>query len=1171
MPLDFMKILKPGKLKISHYLTLIFMILCMGVNIIFIITCYKSASKQAMNEIVHRLTDTVSIAALGLDGDLHADIVASKDDKSAAYATFKSTLQKIQQASSDIHFIYTMERSPRGEILFVVDAETNPEQMAPLGSMYTDASPLLKSHFDHMTGPVVETSFYTDHWGTWLSGYAAFNNANGTRAGVLGIDISAKTILKHQKKLLFISLCVFFFSLPLMFVLSIYLGRKIGKPINAMKIGAEQITAGNLDIQLKIPPFQELASLAHALNHMGSALKQEQENLREMALKYRSIFDNASEGIFQTTPAGQLLTANAAMIKMMGYSSFDDFQQGIDNKIHRIYGNKKDREDFLQKLQASGQVDSLRLQARHRNGSLFWVELTAHIQDYKGDGHPIIEGSIKDITIRIEKEEAQRQKKVAEAASLAKSEFLANMSHEIRTPLNAVMGLTDLVARTDMTPSQQEYLRKIKVASHTLLAVINDILDFSKIEAGRMSLEKTNFSIHETMANLAEMFAHRAYEKDLELIIDIDESTPAALVGDPVRLGQILINLVGNAIKFTEKGEIVVHVAPHDKPDPAPSTTISLDFSVSDTGIGIPEDRMNQLFQSFSQADASTTRKFGGTGLGLAICRKLTRLMGGDITVTSQPGSGSTFSFTVRLECQPEKNQIAMIPPRDLRGLRVLIVDDNRTSLEILSTAIRSFQMEAHTASSGNAAIALLENPNNFFDLVLMDWKMPGLNGIETARQIKSNLNLERVPIICMVSAHGREDLIQYSEKRFLDAFLHKPVNLSLLFDTIMELFGRHDAVVNPTVVKRMQLPEQKHAMLKGKKILLVEDNEINQEVALEWLHTVGIETKVASNGKEALEILETHLPHGVLMDIQMPVMDGFEATRLIRNQSQFKDLPIIAMTAHALKGDRERCVSAGMNDHVAKPIDPEALFDTLAKWIVKKENSVPPEHPNPHPVLTSEKGEATLDLPGIDTRSGLFRVNHNRPLYLKLLNSFVRDFSSAHENILRFLESNDRDSAKRVAHSIKGVAANIGANTLSSRAADLETAFSGDILDTQPEMLKAFSMEITRVMDGIRTIAEIVPSRSARQNPPQPLTVTEKESLLNTLETVRDLLDDDLDGAGTLLESVLPQLDSLPEKSQVAALVEDLDNFDIDGAQEKLTAICNRLKIQEDSHVSGR
>ena len=1175
MPQNIMKILKPGRLKISHYLTLIFMIFCMGVNIIFTITCYKAASKQATNEITHRLTDTVAIAAQSLDGKLHADIVASKDQQSLEYTTFKTALQKIQQASSDIHFIYTMKKTPKGKISFVVDAETDPAQMAPLGSLYTDASTLLKSRFNHMTGPVVETAFYTDHWGTWLSGYAPFYTDNGTRAGVLGIDISAKTIVKHQKKLFFISLCVFFLSLPIMAVLSIYLGRKIGNPINAMKTGADEITAGNLDIQLEIPPFQELASLAHALNHMGSALKQEQQNLKEMALKYRNIFDNATEGIFQTTPAGQLVTANAAMVKMMGYDSFDAFQQGIDNKIHRIYDNEKDRENFLHELKTNGQVDSLRIRAKNKNGSPFWVEITAHILDYKGDGNPIIEGTIKDITIRLENEEARRQKKVAEAASRAKSEFLANMSHEIRTPLNAVMGLTDLVARTEMTSSQHEYLRKIKIASHTLLAVINDILDFSKIEAGRLSLEKTNFSIHETMANLSEMFAHRANEKELELIIDIDETTPAALVGDPVRLGQILINLVGNALKFTDKGEIVIHVAPQPGFDHSASA-ITLEFSVSDTGIGIPEDRINHLFQSFSQADASTTRKYGGTGLGLAICRKLTQLMGGDIKVTSQPGKGSTFSFTINLERQPEKNQIAMIPPRDLRGLRVLIVDDNKTSLEILSTAISSFKMEAHTASSGKEAIALLEKPQKPFDLVLMDWKMPGLNGIETARHIKSQLKLERVPIICMVSAHGREDLIQYSEKCFLDAFLHKPVNLSLLFDTIMELFGRHDSVVNTSQAKKTNSPEQNHTLLKGKTLLLVEDNEVNQEVALEWLHTAGMETMVANNGQEALEILANHLPHGVLMDIQMPVMDGFEATRQIRNQPKFKDLPIIAMTAHALKGDRERCVSAGMNDHVAKPIDPETLFATLTKWIGDKQSIISdttPDHSNPKPQSspTSDKNDETLKLQGIDTQTGLFRVNQNRELYLKLLNSFVRDFATAHEKISRFLATDDRESAKRMTHSIKGVAANIGADTLSSRAADLETAFSGDSFETQPKILKDFSEEMSRVVDGIRTMTETVQPLQVQQNPSVELSVKDKEELITTLETVKDLLDDDLDGAGTLLDSVLPQLKSLQEKSKLTALMEDLDNFDIDGAQEKLASICNRLKTKEDSHVSGR
>ena len=1197
MPTNIINSLKPGNLKISHSLTFLFMAICIFMNVIFTIAFYKAASNQAMNDIAQRLTDTVAIAAQSLDGDLHTYIAETKDQGSFAYKTFKTALQNIQQASSDIHFIYTMDKVPTGAIFFVVDAESDPAQMAKLGEHYTDASSLLSDQFDRLKGPVVESSFYTDHWGTWLSGYAPFYTSTGEKAGVLGIDISAETIMQHQNKLLLIAGSIFFISIPLLLIFSIYFGRKIGTPIDAMKIEAEEITGGNLDIQLKKQPFKELDSLANSLNHMTLSLKKDQQQLKEMALKYRNIFDNASEGIFQTTPAGELITANAAMVNMLGYDTFDEFQRGISNKIQQVYGNKQDRERMLHELKKKGRVDSLYIQARHRNGSLLWVELNAHIQDYQGNKQKIIEGSLKDITTRLEKEEAQRQQKVAEAASLAKSKFLANMSHEIRTPLNAVMGLTDLLSRTDMTSNQQGYLRKIKIASKTLLSVINDILDFSKIEAGRLTLEKTNFSLHEVMANLSEMFAHKAHEKDLELIIHIDETTPGALVGDPVRLGQILINLVDNAIKFTEKGEIVIHVAPMEK-HVSSQDTIRLDFSVSDTGIGIPEDRISRLFQSFSQADNSTTREYGGTGLGLAICRKLTQLMDGDIALTSKPGKGSTFSFTITLERQPEKNQITMIPPRDLRGLRVLIVDDNHTALEILSSAIRSFKMEAQTASSGKEAIEILKNSHQLFDLVLMDWKMPQLNGIETARHIKSHLKLERVPIICMVSAHGREDLIQYSGKGFLDAFLHKPVNLSLLFDTIMELFGRHDAVVGNSSIQKMEIPVKKHSQLKGKKILLVEDNEINQEIALEWLRTVGMEVRVAHNGKEALDRLETHCPHAVLMDIQMPVMDGFEATRQIRAQSRFKDLPVIAMTAHALKGDRERCISAGMSDHIPKPIDPEKLFSILEKWLAGKSVETPlnlphaqtvssprkkdvPHQPSSLPqkatssLATEQKNQQIqkrkpLDIPGIDTTIGLSRVNHNQALYHKLINTFARDFSNASEEIRQFIEKNDLESAQRMAHSIKGVGANMGADLLSSRAAALEMALADPGREVDQQIWNDFSMEMNRVFDGINKYLSTMspPLADDTPAPPEALSGQDRTELLSTLRTITDLLDEDLNNATTLFYSVLPQLEALLGKTHAFSIMEDLENFDIDGAQEQLTSVCNSIPIKEEPHV---
>ena len=778
-------------------------------------------------------------------------------------------------------------------------------------------------------------------------------------------------------------------------------------------------------------------------------------------------------------------------------------QHATDHQIGNIYDSQEDRQQMIHTLKEKGRLTNVEVRMKRKDGLDFMVALNVHLFHYEDETEKetIIEGTMRDISQRIEKEKAEREKEAALASSRAKSEFLANMSHEIRTPLNAVMGLTDLMARTPLSDVQQQYLKKITISSRNLLAVINDILDFSKIEAGRLDLEHAPFSLYNLMANISEMFAFKTDEKGLEFLLSIDEHAPTALIGDSVRLGQVLINLVGNALKFTEQGELVVKAShqmiasttsvalPDNSADEAPQTPHTTDlftFSVEDTGIGIPEDRLEALFDSFTQADGSTTRKYGGTGLGLTISRRLVRLMGGDITVTSTPGKGSCFSFTIPLERQPDGNQILLNPPRDLRGLKVLIVDDNRTSLEILAGIIRSFQMEAVTALSGEAALkALMGCPVTApFDLVLMDWKMPTMNGLEAARKIKLELALDKTPIVCMVSGHAREDLIQQADRKFLDAFLHKPVNQSFLFDTIMELFGRHDALVSTSL--EISSPSPGHPAphqkgLEGKRILLVEDNEINREVAMEWLHSAGILVDVAVNGKEALSFLglisnDNPLPDAVLMDIQMPEMDGFEATKHIRKNSGFRELPIIAMTAHALKGDREKCLDAGMDDYVTKPIDPAILFQTLAKWISPQ--------PDGQRDGFSEHQDSTLqapppfEIPGIDVAKGLFRINHNETLYLKLIQSFVRDFGSAEEEIFTFLNGDDPttavENAQLIAHSIKGVSANIGADNLSAVAADLEQAIGALKetvgADTVPQKTRnAFSSELHRVILGIR------------------------------------------------------------------------------------------------------
>ena len=779
-----------------------------------------------------------------------------------------------------------------------------------------------------------------------------------------------------------------------------------------------------------------------------------------------------------------------------------------------------------------------------------------------------------NINLAEAKERAETERTRALAATEAKSKFLANMSHEIRTPLNAVMGLTDLVMRTELTDDQQQYLTKIKASSKTLLAVINDILDFSKIEAGHLELEQTRFSLFDIMANLSEMFGFRAHEKEIELLVSIEDQTPSALIGDPVRLGQILINLVGNAFKFTQKGEISVHVTPLRNPsaNPPPPDHIDLEFTVRDTGTGIPQDRQDRLFKSFSQADSSTTRKYGGTGLGLAICRKLTQLMGGEIGVKSEPGKGSTFTFSVRMKKQPEKDQILLRPPRDLRGLRVLIVDDNQTSLDILAAAISSFKMEAVTASSGQEAVERLQETS--FDLILMDWKMPGLNGMEAAKQIKTGLKLEKMPIVCMISAYGREDLIQESDRRFLDAFLYKPVNQSLLFDTIMEMFGRHDAIVTRSH-RQIHSDHEPDRALQGRSVLLVEDNTINQEVALEWLHTADLKTAVASNGKEALDYLEKNIPDIVLMDIQMPEMDGFEATRHIRTNPRYQNLPVIAMTAHALKGDREKCLQAGMNDHISKPIDPQILFSTLSRWL--ELSDLPIGAGEAGEKETGEKetreksaGKKSLppkdtsftetDLPGIDIQTGLFRVNHNQALYTKLLKSYFLDFRDAPDKIRHYLDARETEEARRLVHSIKGVSANLGATMLfkAAKTAELEISSDGGI---QPITWDELTGRLKTVMDGLDKFFSTMSSAPRSSAPLPALDTQNATACLDRIRKITLLLDEDLDNARQMLEELNPMLRQLVENGLCDALDEHIDNFEIDEASEVLAAMETVLK----------
>ncbi|OWW22400.1 PAS domain S-box protein [Noviherbaspirillum denitrificans] len=775
--------------------------------------------------------------------------------------------------------------------------------------------------------------------------------------------------------------------------------------------------------------------------------RQLEVDLNKSEEHHRQVVDNATEGIL-VVQEGRIVFANPRVMQLTGFAQEELFARPFDAAIH-----PEDRalvkDHHLRRLRGE-QVEQyyhFRI-VNGRTGAVIWAQLSAVLIEWEGRPATLsfmtdvterkrLEDSLKHsmaerirletLQIQAELKEAELARRHAEETTRAKSMFLANMSHEIRTPMNAIIGMAHLALRTGLDPKQRDYIEKIRSAGLSLQGVINDILDFSKIEAGKLDMEHVSFNLDDVLNNVATVTGARAHEKRLEYLFQFPLDIPRGLVGDPLRLGQVLINLINNAIKFTDEGEVFVACRRLDMS----ADKIQLQFIVRDTGIGMAPEQTGKLFRAFSQADESTTRKYGGTGLGLSISKRLVELMGGTIWLESEVGVGTTIRFTGWFGLS-EAQERQHLPAQGFAGLRVLVVDDNPSARDVLADSLSALQLHVDTARNAGEALDMIcrADIKAPYAVVFTDFDMPGMDGLDLINAVKHDDTLHAVPRMILLSAHGREEARQRVEHIKADGFLLKPVNTSHLVDTLAELFAPHSRSGAARSAERIP-------RFRDLNVLLVEDNEINQQIAIELLQATGIRVDIAVNGRVALDKLMTggSRRYGlVFMDVQMPEMDGHEATRRIRADARFARLPILAMTAHALVEERARCFAAGMNGHLAKPINPSELYAAIARWCPQSvvRDSGTDLGAAPHADNTD------LVIEGIDVEDGLARTLGNKEFFLQMLARF-RDGHCDSANAIRRVLPEDREQAERLAHSLKGVAALLGAFAVRETATQVE------------------------------------------------------------------------------------------------------------------------------------
>jgi PAS domain S-box-containing protein len=823
----------------------------------------------------------------------------------------------------------------------------------------------------------------------------------------------------------------------------------------AVSLGSVTPDAEAATLRLRRTPGKgdELDQLVDAVNAMRDRLRQHAMELGNANARMAAILDNIPDLAWVKDASGHLVAVNRAFAATKGILEPSQLIGKTDFELHPP---ELARGYLLDDAEVMASNGSKRIEEHHINadGSSTLVE-TIKTALHGGDGR--VAGTVgiaRDITARRQAEADRVARQAAEAANQAKSEFLANMSHEIRTPMNAILGMAYLALQSGLDSQQLDYVQKIHGAAESLLRIINDILDLSKIEAGKLDIESIPFDLGDVMDGLGNLVGLNVEAKGLELLFVLPPELPMALVGDPSRLRQVLLNLGYNAVKFTERGEIVIaiEIVEHE------AQSVRLRFEVRDTGIGMASDVQQRLFQPFSQGDSSTSRRYGGSGLGLSISRHLVRMMGGDIEVDSAPHLGSRFHFTLRFGLQPAPAGQSLPNQEVLRGRRVLIVDDNTRARAVLADMSAALGLQADVAAGGQDALRMLEladASDKAYDLLLLDSKMPGLSGVECARLLSERKSRSpRTSTVLMVTAFGRDEVQEQLTEQDLNigALLIKPVIPATLFEACNQALGpsapRSSRTTRTSKSEEALLRHQ--ARLRGARILLVEDNPINREIASAILRRAGIFVSIACDGREALDMLQRERFDGVLMDCQMPVMDGYAATRALREQPQGRELPVIAMTASALVGDRDKVLAAGMNDHIAKPIRVEAMFATLDRW-------VRPAAVEPAQAPISAYGESRTDslegMAGIDRRAGLEAMG-NEALYRRLLQMFRDREADFPERFRAARAAGQKEAAMRMAHNLKSVSGALAVSAVHPAAAELELACNDGTDDAGVETL---------------------------------------------------------------------------------------------------------------------